>query len=176
MNSCEQDTCAVIILNPAATLIRAGGQVNHSLSGRSNLEVFEIADHGVTLRFSERTPRDRAAPIEEYRVSYADDDGTLSVLVPAGYRQDHPGELFARMAELSGAGWENDLTFESAEHQLALKATHNRKSHAVVRFELRPRGFGIGGGWERLSGTISIELGQLPGVASEAKAFFGQRG
>lgn len=140
------------------------------------MEIFEIADHGVVLRFTERTPIERSAPIEGYRVSYADDDGTLSVLVPAGYRQDHPGELFAHMADLSWSGWENDLKFDSSEHQLVLTAAHNHKSHVILRFDLRPPDFGICGGWERLSGTISIELGQLPRVAGEAKEFFGQHG
>jgi Family of unknown function (DUF6228) len=74
------------------------------------LEEFLIANAAGMggLLFYDRTPADRAEPINGFSVRVTGHDLAAAVQVYAGYGSSHPGPLFADMAR-QWAGWSGDL-------------------------------------------------------------------
>lgn len=122
------------------------------------------------LLFYDRTPLDSSEAIESCWVRITVDHH-LSAASPvwAGYTAGHPLQLFEEMAS-KWAGWPGELIWESTEGELNLKCTHDKRGHISIRAELRSGQ--MPANW-MVSATITVEAGQLEGIAKRAALFFG---
>jgi hypothetical protein len=80
-------------------------------------------------------------------------------------------DMFDAM-EAAPQGWESPFEWSSIEGELTLKATSDKLGHVLINVKLYDRQNGGGEAWS-LSAGIETALGELPGLAAEAKKFFG---
>jgi hypothetical protein len=122
------------------------------------------------LLFYDRSPADRAQPIEGFWVRVTDQHLSAAGQVYAGYAPSHPAPMFADMAR-QWSGWRGELAWRSLEGELALRCSHDRLGHIAIRIELR---FGhMPDDW-RVEATVMAEGGQLEEIARRAARFFGR--
>ncbi len=122
-----------------------------------------------SVEFFGRVPADRSRPIERFdvRVSIGDMEAVGPIYLAAG--PDHPGPLFAAMAE-QWRGWPGELSWESLEGEFRLGCTVDRSGHVAIAVELRSGS--PARSWS-VQATIGAEAGQLDDLARRAAEFFG---
>jgi len=124
------------------------------------------------IEFSERLPDNAALPIESYAVKITRIDLHAAARVWAGYTRSNPTEWFSELAE-RWSGWQGERKWQSLEGELRLAASHDRRGHISIRIELRCGP--IDYDWT-VAATVSVDAGQLDGVAMHAIIFFGEDG
>jgi hypothetical protein len=122
------------------------------------------------LLFYERSPADRAAPIDGFWVRVMGHNLSAACPVYAGYSNSHPSPLFADMAR-RWSGWPGELAWESLEGEFTLRCRHDRLGHIAIRAELRSGH--MPDDW-RVVATVMAEAGQLADLARRAALFFVQ--
>ncbi|HYV38982.1 MAG TPA: DUF6228 family protein [Gemmataceae bacterium] len=138
------------------------------------MEAFMVkgARRGEYLEFFDRNPADSTKPVEEFSVRIVDMNLSASTRVFAGHSgfNSHPAPFFAEMSR-QWKIWEDELIWESIEHELNLGATYDRFGHIYLCVALRS---GIGE-WEwSIRSIVTVEAGQLERLARDAAVFFGE--
>jgi Family of unknown function (DUF6228) len=128
--------------------------------------VIQSASGAGSLEFFERTPADRARPIERFKVRLTDLE--LST-VGRVYAITDPTAMFAQMAA-NWRGWQGEFAWASEECELSLRCTQDRTGHVSIRVELRS---GPTQECWAVQSTLMAEAGQLEDLALGAAAFFG---
>lgn len=137
---------------------------------RDPAKVFELRSvhGGALLSFEGRVPRD----LEGY------DGTTYSVRIRGPVTASMEAydiaphrwaEFFADLAA-NWRGWDGSKAHESLEGHVKITATCDRTGHVTAVVVLR--GDSSGDGW-RVEDSIHLEAGQLEGIASAAKQYFG---
>lgn len=121
------------------------------------------------LLFYDRTPADPANEIGDFWVRVTDHGLSATAKVYAGYMPSHPAPLFAEMAS-KWKGWQNELVWESLEHDMTLRCRHDGLGHIAIRTELRSGH--MCEDW-KVTATVIIEAGQLERITKRAAMFFG---
>ena len=122
------------------------------------------------LLFYDRSPADRAKPIDGFWVRVSDHNLSAAGRVYADYAAWHPVPLFADMAR-RWSGWPGELLWKSFEGELALRCSHDHRGHITIRIELCAGP--MPDDW-RVAATVMAEAGQLEDIARRATRFFGQ--
>ena len=126
---------------------------------------------GSSIEFLDRTPTNRTAPIERFRVRVKDESLAAEVFVYARDHSGHPAKFFGEMAE-SWQGWTGERKWGSLDGEIWLCATRDRAGHIYLRVELRSEDASETG-W-KVAATITIEAGQPEEIARQATLFFGR--
>jgi hypothetical protein len=122
------------------------------------------------LLFYDRSPVDRAQPIEGFWVRVTDHNLSAAGQVYSGHAHSHPALLFADMAR-QWSGWRGELAWASLEGELALRCSHDRLGHIAIHVELRSGP--MPDAWQVVA-TVMAEAGQLEDIARRAALFFGR--
>jgi hypothetical protein len=138
------------------------------------LDEFLIPDSsgGGSLVFFGRMPVDRTQPLKVFGVRLTVDNLSAVAQVYADYASSHPAHLFTEMAR-QWTGWQGELSWESLEHELILRCSHDRFGHILIRVGLQS-GF-MPDDW-KVEATVVSEAGQLDRLARHAAGFFGKGG
>jgi hypothetical protein len=125
---------------------------------------------GVSLEFSRRNLVDPASRVDCFFVRIISLELTAEARIMHPRTSPMPDQLFAEMAR-QWAGWSGELTWESLEHDLALRCTRDRFGHVTIRVELGSDPLEERGWTLRI--PIVVEAGQLEGLARRAQKYFG---
>jgi len=142
--------------------------------GELNVDEFVVKSsvNDARFEFFDRLPVNPVSPIESFGVKLSRYDLRAVTKVWASYTGAHPAQWFC---ELAGKwhGWQAELQWESLEQEVRLAATHDRFGHIAIRIELRS-GLWIDD-WS-VAATVTVDAGQLEGLARHAISFFGEDG
>ena len=124
---------------------------------------------GQLLEFHERTPPDPRRPIERFKVRLAQADLSADARVYLAETEHHPGRFFDQMAS-NWRGWTGELSWESVDAALCLRAQQDRAGHVLIRITLSS---GSSDADWTVHASLAAEAGQLDALAREAASFFG---
>lgn len=137
------------------------------------MDEFNIKSSGddCCLTFYDRDPEDSFLAISSYRIRVTRSDLLATAKIYADAPDVHPASWLRELAQ-KWMGWESRLHWESGSG-LRLSAENDRRGHVLIRVELQA-------GWYdndwNLRAAVTVDAGQLEGLAKHATMFFGKQG